>query len=308
MSTVYDQLSWRKVAVPGTASTGEVQLYIGEAGTQGPRTLLTAGIHGDEGPWGALALRRALDVDSAELTGRLSVIVTANPLAVQEDLRNAPVDTLDLNRMFPGNTAGSHTEALAAALAPTAEQADVVIDLHGGGSWCVNAFVFRFAESETLAEAVGAPFIVDAPDKKGTLTQYARSHGARVVAIEMGGRGRNEIAWRDRLASGVRRVLERERILVSKTPPADPGQEVGLSTVLRPPIGGIFVPAVREDHVGTVVQQGTELGTVLDMNTLEPRHVFTAPYPQTALLLLRPHICIVEGGAMTYVVAEPKGG
>ncbi len=223
-------------------------------------------------------------------------------------MRNAPADTLDLNRSLPGDPTGSYTEVLAEALAPLARAVDIVIDLHGGGSWCVNAFVFRFEGSEALAETVGAPFVVDAPDKGGTLTQFARAHGARVVAIEMGGRSRAELVWRDRISAGVRRVLGLEGILSGNVDAVDPGQAVGPSAVLRPPLGGIFVPTLREESVGTVVEQGTELGTILDMNTLVPLHTFAAPYAQTALLLLRPHIGVIEGGAMSYVVAELRKG
>lgn len=308
VSTIHDHLSWRTVDIPGPASTSHLQVYIGEVGAEGRKALLTAGVHGDEGPWGALALRQVLDISFTNLKGRLRVVYAANPSAIQADHRNAPLDVLDLNRNFPGDSNGSHTEALAAALAPLAHEADVVIDLHGGGSWCVNAFVFRFAGSEALAEAVGAPFIMDAPDKTGTLTQYAHAHGARVVAIEMGGRSRAELMWRDRLAAGVSRVLEQEGLIAGETPTANPGQPVGASSVLRSPVGGMFTPTLREDKVGTVLPQGTELGKVFDLNTLELRHVFTAPYPQTAILLLRPHICVLEGGAMTYVVAEPALG
>ena len=244
------------------------------------------------------------------LTGRLRVVFAANPLAAQADARNTPLDVLDLNRSFPGSSEGSHTERLAAALAPFIAESDVVVDLHGGGSWCVNAFVFRLAGSEDLAELVEAPFIVDGPEKAGTLTQYARAHGAKVVAIEMGGRSRDELVWSGRIASSVARILSRTGVLEPApedlTPP--PARPVGPSTVLRPSKGGVFVPTLREDAVGTVVDGGTELGQVLDMHTLEPVHTFTAPFPRTALLLLRPHIGVLEGGAMTYVVAEPVGG
>ncbi len=32
---------------------------------------------------------------------------------------------------------------------------------------------------------------------------------------------------------------------------------------------------------------------------------FRAPYEQTALMLLRPFVAQLEGGAMTYVISEP---
>ena len=309
MKPLYEALSWRKLLVSGDSSTGSLQLSIGEVGNYGPAAFLCAGVHGDEGPWGALALRRVLSLPMKRLTGRLRVVFAANPLAAQADARNAPLDVLDLNRSFPGLKEGSHTERLAAALAPLIAESNVVVDLHGGGSWCVNAFVFRFAGSEDLAELVEAPFVVDVPEKEGTLTQYARAHGAKVVAIEMGGRSRDELVWSGRIASSVARILSRTGVLEPDpedvAPPA--ARPVGPSTVLRPPRGGVFVPTLREDAVGTIVDGGTELGQVLNMGTLEPVHTFLAPFTSTALLLLRPHVGVLEGGAMTYVVAEPTG-
>lgn len=309
MSTLYEKVSWQRLTVASESSTGHLELSVGEVGDTGPTAFLCAGVHGDEGPWGALALRRVLNWPAERLTGRLRVIFAANPLAAQADARNAPLDVLDLNRSFPGSNQGSHTEQLAAVLAPFIAESDVVIDLHGGGSWCVNAFVFRFAGSEALAELVEAPFVVDVPEKVGTLTQYAHSHGAKAVAIEMGGRSRDELKWSARIASSVTRILSHMNIL--ELSPEDaapfPALPVGPSTVLRPPRGGVFVPTLREDTIGTIVEGGTELGQVLGMHTLEPFHTFTAPFPRTALLLLRPHVGVIEGGAMTYVVAEPTG-
>ncbi len=307
--SVFDALTWRPLDVAGEAAYGTLSVRVGEVGTGGPHVVLTAGAHGDEGPWGALALRFALSRPVSELRGRLSVVLAANPLAAQADRRNAPLDVLDLNRSFPGDAEGSHTERLAHALAGLLEGADAVVDLHGGGSWCVNAFVFRFEGSETLAALAGAPFVVDAPDKVGTLTQFARAAGAKAVAIEMGGRSRDELVWAERIGSGVRRILAHVGALDASAAGDAPEapRPVGPSTVLRPPTGGLFEPIVREDAVGTIVPQGTELGRLLDFATLAPIHTFTAPFPETALLLLRPHVGVLEGGAMTYVVARPGG-
>ena len=56
---------------------------------------------------------------------------------------------LDLNRAFPGHPSGFHTERLADALTMHAlGNTDSVIDLHGGGSWCVNSFAFQFPGDE----------------------------------------------------------------------------------------------------------------------------------------------------------------
>ena len=74
---------------------------------------------------------------------------------------------------------------------------------------------------------------------------------------------------------------------------------------VRTKVGGIFVPTLREDAVGTIVPAGTELGKILDLHTLEELQVFTAPFEQTAMMLMRPQICTIEGSALVYVLSQP---
>jgi len=116
------------------------------------------------------------------------------------------------------------------------------------------------------------------------------------------------VAWSDRIARSVRRILVATGVLDATEPLEAPQAPIPVSpsTVLRPSAGGVFVPTVREDEIGTIVSEGTELGYVLDARTMQRVHTFTAPFANTALMLLRPHICSIEGGAMTYVVAEPN--
>jgi uncharacterized protein len=309
MASLLSAVQWKRIPIPTGAAAGQIDLWIGEVGSGGPVALVTAGVHGDEGPWGAWAIRKLLTRTTLdELSGTLRIVPTANPLAMEADARNAPLDTLDLNRVFPGSAAGSHTERLAAALVEHAlSGANVVIDLHGGGSWCVNAFAFAFPGGEALSKAFNPPFLASGADRTVTLTGYARTQGATVAAVEMGGKSEQEDSWADRIALGLRRALGLAGVL---TPVALPDHydtiPVGESSVLRPSRGGIFVPHLRTGDVGTVVPGGTLLGELLDPFTLEAVERFEAPFPRTAVMLLRPAMTRIEGGAMTYVVAEPK--
>jgi hypothetical protein len=279
-------------------------------GEGSPEALVTAGIHGDEGPWGAWAIHKMLKGATLdELQGTLRIVPVANPLAMEADARCSPLDDLDLNRVIPGNPGGSHTERLADALTRHAlGDAESVIDLHGGGSWCVNSFAFQFPGSEAMARAFQPPIFVDAKLRNSTLTGYARSRGARVTAVEMGGRCGDEEGWAARIAGGLRRALGVAGIMTFA--PYEPGLpepvKVGPTHVLRPSKSGIFSPVIGAKSVGTVVAGGTVLGRLLDPVTMEAMEVFEAPYPETAILLLRPRLAVVEEGAMTYVVASPE--
>jgi hypothetical protein len=308
MTSLFKNTIWRRFPLMAGAGVGLIDLAVGEVGSGGPVGLITAGIHGDEGPWGAWAIRKLLmNTTTDELKGTLRIVPVCNPFAMEADARNAPFDSLDLNRQFPGNETGSHTERLAALLTEHAiNGTDVAIDLHGGGSWCVNAFVFQMPGGEALSRAFGAPFIVSAPERTVTLTGYARSQGTVVAAVEMGGRCEFEDEWADRIAAGLRRALGVAGVLTpSNDKPEAESMSVGSTTVLRPSRGGIFVPELRSSSVGTIVSGETVLGYLLDPVTQEVVETFTAPFKETAILLLRPTIARLEGGAMTYVVAEP---
>jgi len=308
--TIYESLVWHEVRVTAHAAAQYITLKYGEAGARGTRVTLIAGTHGDEGPWSALAMKMLCRHPVAKLTGRLRVIFTANALAAEVERRNSWIDSpnsFDLDGVFPGKDEGSHTERLAGSIAPLIADSDVVVDLHGGGTWCVNAFVKRFEGSKQLAADLGAPFISNAPNKPGGLTTYARSLGIKVANVEVGGRSGKEMYWVERNVTGLERALFRLGVLALDAPPV-PAQraiDVGATEAMRARVGGIFVPTLREDAVGTIVPIGTEMGKILDLHTLAELQVFTAPYEQTAMMLLRPQICTVEGSALMYVVAKP---
>ncbi len=310
MPSIYDSLRWSELRVTAHAAAQHIPLKYGEAGAAGPRATLIAGTHGDEGPWSALAIKMFCERPASQLAGRLRVIFTANALAAEVERRNSWIDSpnsIDLDGVFPGNRDGSHTDRLAAALAPLIADSDVVIDLHGGGTWCINAFVKRFEGSEQLAADLGAPFISNAPNKHGGLTTYARSLGIKVANVEVGGRSSREMYWTERNVRGLERALFTLGVLaLDRAPaPAEAAVNVGKTQGLRALVGGIFVPTLREDAVGTIVPAGTELGKMLDLHTLAELQVFTAPYERTAMMLMRPQICTVEGSALVYVLAQP---
>jgi len=310
MNTMYESIVWHEIQETAHAASRYIPLTYGEVGQQGKRITLIAGTHGDEGPWSALAIKGLLQHPISALKGRIRVIFTANALAAEVNARNSWIDSpnsVDLDGCFPGDAGGSHTERLAAQIAPLVADSDVVIDLHGGGSWCVNAFVKRFVGSEEIAADMGAPFISNAPNKPGGLTTYARSLGIQVVNIEVGGRSRDEMIWCERIVKGLERSLYHLGVLdlASPPPPAEKAILVGKTQAVRAKLGGIFVPTVREDAVGTVVPGGTELGKILDLHTLAELQVIQAAFERTSLMLLRPQVCVVEGSALLYVVAEP---
>ena len=68
---------------------------------------------------------------------------------------------------------------------------------------------------------------------------------------------------------------------------------------------GLYHPTLREDDLGRLVDKGTEIGRLIDPLTLRIVETYTAPYDETAVILLRPTIAVMEGGEMVCVLSTP---
>ena len=120
----HDGSAWGAIMIPvTTVRNGE-----------GPTALLTGGNHGDEyeGPIALMELAAKLSAEA--VTGRVIIVPAMNFPAVQAGKRTSPIDSGNLNRLFPGRPDGSVTEKIAdyfnRSLLPLA---DFVLDIHSGG-------------------------------------------------------------------------------------------------------------------------------------------------------------------------------
>lgn len=101
----------------------------------GPRALLSAGVHGDEYE-GQIALRKlCLELDHEDINGSLFIVPMANTPAALSSSRVSPIDHLNLNRVFPGDPLGSPTLAIANAIEiQLLGQCSYAYDIHSGGT------------------------------------------------------------------------------------------------------------------------------------------------------------------------------
>ncbi|MDR6742859.1 hypothetical protein J2X56_004894 [Herbaspirillum sp. 1173] len=97
--------------------------------------LLEGGNHGDEyeGPIALGELIRTLR--SEDINGRLIIVPAINTPAVDAGHRTSPVDGKNMNRVFPGDHAGTITEQIAAFVNDELiSRSDALLSLHSGGS------------------------------------------------------------------------------------------------------------------------------------------------------------------------------
>src|SRR6266851_10023372 len=92
-----NHVKWEMHPVPSTAAVGSIQVSIGRVGSGSPVGLLTASVHGDEGPWGTRAIRKLLETTPiSDLKGSVRIVPVANPMALEANSRTSALDELDL--------------------------------------------------------------------------------------------------------------------------------------------------------------------------------------------------------------------
>lgn len=235
--------------------------------TEGPTVFVSAGVHGDE-VIGIEVIRRLLKSTALRgMHGTLIVVPIVNSFGFINKSRYLP-DRRDLNRSFPGSEGGSLAARLANLfLTEIVLRADLGIDLHSAAIHRINYPQVRISpddpEMRKLANAFGAPIIMQSPIREGSLRQAALKQGTPVLLYEAGeGLRFDEVSVRAGQA-GILRVLKSLGMITGRSvasPRAQP-QFCTASKWLRAPVGGLF-RSLRAD--GEAVRMGDILGLVSD--------------------------------------------
>lgn len=223
--------------------------------SDGPRAFVTAAIHGDELNGIAICRRLLDELDIEQVVGSLIVVPIVNVPGAQIASRYLP-DRRDLNRAFPG----SHTGSMAARIArllldEVVSNSDIGVDLHTAANHRTNVpqVRIRTADEATLklATTFGAPFVLDARLRSGSLRAAAAELNVPVLTYEAGGPLRFDADAIDVGYRGVLRVLQRLGMIPSAPPPAHAEPMVlHESRWLRAERGGILeLHVVSGDHV-----------------------------------------------------------
>ncbi len=242
----------------------------------GPTVLLTGGSHGDEYE-GPLALTKLAGVLRPEqVTGRVIIVPALNYPALLAGTRLSPIDGRNMNRVFPGRRDGTITLMIAHyvyhVLLPLA---DVVVDIHSGGSSMIFApcAVMHHLEDAELMDvtlggvrAFGAPIslVLRELDNVGMLDTAVEQMGKVFISTELGG-GAFVTPETVRLAdAGVRNVLRHFRVLEGEL--EDPARCGGPPTrVMEVPEEGGYTMALSDGLYEPLVEVGEAVmpGTVL---------------------------------------------
>ena len=270
---------------------------------EGPTLFVSAAVHGDE-VLGVEVIRRILKhAGLGRLHGTLLAVPIVNTFGFINHSRYLP-DRHDLNRCFPGSPNGSLASQLAHLfMREVVARSQYGIDLHTGALHRSNLPQIRadFANPLTkpLVQVFGAPVVVHATLRDGSLRQAARERGVAVLLYEAG-----EALRMDELSIrvGVRGVLAMMAtvgMLAAAPPHTRPPPLLAHSSQWeRAPRGGVFR---RLRKLGDWVAAGERLGVVADpFGEGEAQVLARAP----GMLIGQSHLPVVNQGDALFHVAQ----
>ena len=287
----------------------------------GPTVLFTGANHGDEyeGPVSLLKLGRELDPDAVR--GRVIIVPALNLPALVAGRRLSPIDGKNMNRVFPGERDGTITPVIAhyvsSALLP---RADVVVDIHSGGSSLVfmPAVVMHHLEDralmdKTLAalEAFGAPLglVLRELDPAGMLDTAVEEAGKIFLSTELGGGGGMTPTSVEIADTGVRNLLRHFGVIEGDiVAPEERGRAP--TRLMETPDGASFVMAPEDGlyepfvEVGEPVEAGAALGQLHFVATPERPPVAVVARRSGLLICRRARGHAEQGDSLAVVAGD----
>ncbi|MCB0668686.1 MAG: succinylglutamate desuccinylase/aspartoacylase family protein [Saprospiraceae bacterium] len=234
---------------------------------EGPNVLLLAGLHGDEIN-GIEILRQSISSGMFDqLTcGNVIVIPILNIYGFVNFSRVVP-DGKDVNRSFPGSMSGSLASRMASILTKRVLPViDFGVDFHTGGDNRFNYPQVRYTrkddQSKSLAEAFGAPYLVEKALLKKSLRKTARDLQKPIIVFEGGEALRLDGFVIETALKGLKRMLINQGMLPGEVPPVS-SLTFRKSSWIRAKQAGIFIWSKNSGHK---VIKGETLGSIYDPN------------------------------------------
>lgn len=243
----------------------EMPVMVVHGARPGPRIFLSAAIHGDELN-GLEIVWRVMDaLRPKRLCGTVIAVPIVNVFGFTQQSRYLP-DRRDLNRSFPGTPRGS----LAARLAhlfqtEIMEGCDFGIDLHTGSLMRSNLPHVRAnledPETYALAEVFGAPVMMHAAERKGSLRRAAVAAGIRCLLYEGGEGQRFDHKAIEIGVAGIHRVLGHLGAVSKPRGPVPTTRRLGRSSWIRANRGGLVHLDIA---LGDEITARDDIGRIVD--------------------------------------------
>lgn len=283
--------------LPPTKFSLSIPVEVVHGTRSGPGLWLSGALHGDELN-GVEIIRRVIEaVDPAEMKGFLLAVPIVNVFGFINGSRYLP-DRRDLNRCFPGSSKGTLPARLADIF-----MKEIVglcthgIDFHTGSNHRTNLPQIRGnirdAETRRCAEAFGAPVVIHAESRDGSLREAATRRGIHVLLFEGGEPLRFEESVIEAGVKGTLRVMRALGMLRRRVGPPGRGIAIATKTIwLRARASGLCRLQV---DIGDRVERRQRLGTISDI------------FGEVAARVVSPRAGIVVGIARNPLIHQGEG-
>lgn len=252
----------------------------------GPTLFVSAAIHGDEINGVDIVRRLLKHRGLANIRGTLIAIPIVNVFGFNDKSRYLP-DRRDLNRAFPGEEHGSLASQIAYIFrTEIVAHATHGIDLHTGAIHRTNLpqirVDFSLPENVDLARAFGAPVILNASPRDGSLRELQAEKNIPMLLYEAGTALRFNARASKMGVNGILRVMKAIGMLDSLPNDLDAREPfiAKSSHWVRAPISGIFITTKK---LGDSVERGDKLG------------IITNPFGDHEYAIYAPHAGIIIG-------------
>ncbi|GJL94094.1 MAG: deacylase [Hyphococcus sp.] len=270
----------------------------------GPVLFVSGAVHGDEIIGVEIIRRLAQSRQLKKLAGTVLLIPIVNAYGFIANSRYLP-DRRDLNRCFPGSATGSLAAQLAHKfMTEIVARADCGIDLHSGAVHRSNLPQIRAQiankKVKALASAFGAPIVLNANLRDGSLRATAREEDCDMLLYEAGEALRfDERAVRIGV-KGVFQVMRHLNMLgpLKREKPEPKPVFSQSSHWLRAPAGGIVRCFKRN---GDKVREGEKLAIVSDPFGENEQRVLAK---RDGVVVGRLNLPVVNRGDALFHVAE----
>ncbi|MGH0038371.1 MAG: succinylglutamate desuccinylase/aspartoacylase family protein [Myxococcota bacterium] len=292
------------IAEPYGAGTLTLPVQVVRGKTDGPRLFVSAALHGDEIN-GVEIIRRLLRHRALKrLRGMLVALPVVNVYGFMARSRYLP-DRRDLNRSFPGSSTGSLAARLAhLVMTQLVARCTHGVDLHTAAVDRSNLPQIRAdlgdEQTRRLSLAFGAPVVIDAQVRDGSLRQSVSDLGMPMLLYEAGEALRfDEVCIRAGLR-GLLRVMAELGMVPAGASPRTRVEPVVVkrSRWVRAPSSGVLRNRAR---LGAVVEKGQLLGRLADP-TGDDEMVIEAPC--SGVLIGRTQIPLLNEGDAAYHIAS----
>lgn len=269
-------------------------------GTERPNVFILAAMNGRSATdiYASYLIMKHLE-SLERIDGSVTFLPVASPLAFRLGARISPLDSKDLDTVFPGNERGTVTERIAWEIWRRASQADYIIDLRTGWQNCTSHIVAMhrdYIHVRNLASQIGLPYVVQSTGMRGALTTEAAHEGIPAVSVEMRGDT-------DQVDSQAAAEVREAILNLLRTKDMIAGEKIEASNTLMGRLQqvnvdteGFFVPTV---NLGENMKNGDVLGHVQDKNEI------MTPFDGAVISLSR--INYVFEGDMIARIAAPLG-